>query len=188
MPDKNIVNHKNLKEVLEKLGTEANNKFARKDRNNTFTAKNTFPTVHLGGNESSQTLTVFEPRNPIAELGSKWGVRTFSSHNSNPSGYVKSLQIGVAGTQQQGTNVQVSIWEVKKGGTKAEDEPTLIADKVQLTVLDKASWFGTHSRYIEYPINKHYNNETYFIYSFVQANIGNRVTSNTFTQNNEHIF
>jgi hypothetical protein len=163
------------------------------DMDNVFTGRNTFNTVYLGGpDETEITVTPLNPRNPSNIANIKWGARNLSSGANNNSGYVKSLQMGVAQTDQNnvGITLEVSIWEVRKvlADDKTQDEPTLIADKIKLPILEKNNWLDGHSRYVEYRINKHYNNDTYFIYSFTEANKAARVNSANNTNNANYIY
>lgn len=159
-------------------------------QNNSFNGENIFKDIFLGGESHQVGGEVYSGNRGGATGTKKFGRRDYDSHVNNGTGYVRSLLIGVTG-KTVGEEVTVNIWEVKKGTTKADDLPVLIANQLKLPIQDNASWVNNsangNSHYVEFRINKKYETPTYFIYQVDPSTQADRVTGVTL-QNSEFIF
>lgn len=159
---------------------------ASKESDNIFIGKNVFDDLFVGG-ESEVVGGSVPAGNRGGAVGTKkFGHRGYDSHTNNGNGYVNSLLIGV--TKDVGATAEVSVWEVKKGSTRNDDIPTLVASNVQLAVKGDAPWENTsgNRNYVEFLVNKTYNSPTYFIYQVHPSTEADRVIS-TDGDNNDYI-
>lgn len=93
------------------------------------------------------------------------GRREYTSHANGNGGFVKSLFVRVSNSLSIGSTTNISVWEVKKKDIHANDEPNQIIDNIEFKVKEDTRW----NRYIEIPINKEYDEETYFIFEVIPS-------------------
>lgn len=156
---------------------------ASKELDNVFTGKNIFKDLFIGG-ESEVVGGIVPAGNRGGAIGTKkFGHRGYDSHANNGNGYVNSLLIGV--TKNVGATATISVWAVKKGSTRNDDIPTLVASNVELPVKGEAPWGNTsgNRNYVEFLVNKKYNSPTYFIYQVHPSTEADRIVTSVADEN-----
>ena len=159
---------------------------ASKTLDNYFEGDNTFKDISLGLPYVVDVKPQGGTDTGAAPNQIKTGNRAVNSHAQNSNGYVKNLVIRINDSANVGNDVSVNIWEVTKGVTKDLDVPKQLYSNLTLKIADGSNYF-TNSKVAICPINKKYNEETYFIYEVIKPEAQYRV-SNATPSGDDYIF
>lgn len=142
---------------------------ASKTLDNVFEGNNTFKDLNLGLSEIA-TMTIPDGGHLAGAINLiKTGNREVYSHVNQSNGYVKNLVFRVD-NKSIGDNIRVNVWEVKKGATKDLDTPKELYSNLELEVVNVSNYWGGGAVGVRCPINKKYNEDTYFIYQTLESN------------------
>ena len=151
------LNLSTVQEVLEYLEKDK----ASITKDNLFEGINAFDNLFISDKDNfvGGNTTGISPAGGTKRMGR----RDYTSHSNGNNGYVKSLKIRLSDGMGAGTTTRVSLWEVQKGTTHADDIPTQIINDSVFLIKEDTTW----NKHIEIIINKQYENETYFIYEVI---------------------
>lgn len=148
------------------------------DQENRFTQDNVFTKVYIDG--ISTTLGMDIPSGGVLghSISAQNNTRRFGNRNMSTGkkgAHIDKIVIPMSNGMTVGNNATpLTVWAVEKGATKANDvlitEP--IVNGVSLQVKTGGSPFpssitDTYQRYVEHTINKTFDKDVYFVYSFV---------------------
>ena len=158
------------------ISTELTN-MAVVDQENRFTQDNVFTKVYIDG--ISTTLGMDIPSGGVLghSISAQNNTRRFGNRNMSTGkkgAHIDKIVIPMSNGMTVGNNATpLTVWAVEKGATKANDvlitEP--IVNRVSLQVKTGGSPFpssitDTYQRYVEHTINKTFDKDVYFVYSF----------------------
>lgn len=147
------------------------------DQENRFTQDNVFTKVYIDG--ISTTLGMDIPSGGVLghSISAQNNTRRFGNRNMSTGkkgAHIDKIVIPMSNGMTVGNNATpLTVWAVEKGATKANDvlitEP--IVNRVSLQVKTGGSPFpssitDTYQRYVEHTINKTFDKDVYFVYSF----------------------
>ena len=147
------------------------------DQENRFTQDNVFTKVYIDG--ISTTLGMDIPSGGVLghSISAQNNTRRFGNRNMSTGkkgAHIDKIVIPMSNGMTVGNNATpLTVWAVEKGATKANDvlitEP--IVNRVSLQVKTGGSPFpssitDTYQRYVDHTINKTFDKDVYFVYSF----------------------
>ena len=147
------------------------------DQENRFTQDNVFTKVYIDG--ISTTLGMDIPSGGVLghSISAQNNTRRFGNRNMSTGkkgAHIDKIVIPMSNGMTVGNNATpLTVWAVEKGATKANDvlitEP--IVNRISLQVKTGGSPFpssitDTYQRYVEHTINKTFDKDVYFVYSF----------------------
>ena len=166
------------------------------DQENRFTQDNVFTKVYIDG--ASTTLGMDIPDGGVLEhsVGAQNNTRRFGNRNMSTGkkgAHVDKIVIPMSNGMTIGRNATpLTVWAVEKGETKARDVliTTPIVDRVELQVKGENSPFpssitATYPRYVEHTINRTFDKDVYFVYTFVDH--GNCIAKRNLPASADHL-
>ena len=177
------------------ISTELTN-VAVVDQENRFTQDNVFTKVYVDGTSTALGMDI--PSEGVLEhslgapnLNRRFGNRKMST--GKKGAHIDKIVIPMSNGMTVGTNATpLTVWAVEKGKTKAGDVliTTPVVDRVELEVKNGNSPFPSsitnrYQRYVEHTINKTFDKDVYFVYSFAEH--GNCIAKRELTPAEDHL-
>lgn len=166
------------------------------DQENRFTQDNVFTKVYVDDVSTTLGMDIPDGGNLGHSINAQNNIRRYGNRKMSTGqkgAHVAKIVIPVSNGMQVGHNATpLTVWAVKKGATKANDVliETPIVNSVRLQVKDgnsplPSSITATYPRYVEHVIDRTFDEDVYFIYTF--GDHGNCIAKRDLTPSEDHL-